>query len=141
MGCLPALRLTETVGRRKLLLMSYFFMIIPFVALGYAPDAHVGFIIFWFALYALVSGGPNILEWSYPNELFPTDIRATAMGVVTAISRIGAAIGTFLMPLSLAHFGIGQTMYFMAILTAIGFVVSLILAPETKGKTLVEASS
>ena len=140
-GCVPALKLTETVGRRPLLLWSFFFMIIPFVALGYAPDAHVGFIIFWFALYALVSGGPNILEWSYPNELFPTEIRATAMGVVTAISRIGAAIGTFLMPLSIDHFGIGQTMYFMAILTAIGFVISFLLAPETKGKTLVEASS
>lgn len=140
-GCIPALRMTETVGRRKLLLISYFLMIIPFIALGYAPNAHVGFIIFWFALYALVSGGPNILEWSYPNELFPTEIRATAMGVVTAISRIGAAVGTFLMPLSIHYFGIGQTMYFMAILTAVGFLVSFMLAPETKGKTLAEASS
>lgn len=140
-GCIPALRMTETFGRRPLLLWSFFLMIIPFIALGYAPHAHVGFIIFWFALYALVSGGPNILEWSYPNELFPTDIRATAMGVVTAISRIGAAIGTFLMPLSIDQYGIGQTMYFMAILTAVGFVISLLLAPETKGKSLVEASS
>lgn len=140
-GCIPALRMTETFGRRPLLLWSFFLMIIPFVALGFAPNAHVGFIIFWFAMYALVSGGPNILEWSYPNELFPTDIRATAMGVVTAISRIGAAVGTFLMPLSIEQFGVGQTMYFMAILTAIGFVVSFLLAPETKGKSLVEASS
>jgi putative MFS transporter len=95
LGCLPALRIGETGGRRPLLLWSFALMVVPFLALGIAPQAPVGVIIFWFCLYAVASGGPNILEWSYPNELFPTDIRATAMGVVTAVSRIGAALGTF----------------------------------------------
>lgn len=140
LGCLPALRWSETKGRRPLLLWSFAVMILPFLALGIAPGAPVALIIFWFCLYAVASGGPNILEWSYPNELFPTDIRATAMGVVTAISRIGAALGTFLLPLSLEHYGDGTTMLFMAALTAIGFVVSYKLAPETKGRSLAESS-
>ncbi|MBB1610629.1 metabolite transporter [Pseudomonas sp. UME83] len=140
LGCLPALRLSETVGRRPLLLWSFALMILPFLALGIAPEAPVALIIFWFCLYAVTSGGPNILEWSYPNELFPTDIRATAMGVITAVSRIGAALGTFLLPLSLEHYGDGATMLIMAAMTAVGFVVSYFLAPETKGRSLSEAS-
>ncbi len=139
-GCLPALRLSETTGRRPLLLWSFVFMIVPFVALGLAPRAPVGMIIFWFCLYAVASGGPNILEWSYPNELFPTEIRATAMGLVTAMSRIGAALGTFLLPISLEHYGDGPTMLMVAALTAVGFVVSLLLAPETKGRSLAQTS-
>jgi putative MFS transporter len=140
LGCLPALKLAETVGRRPLLLWSFAIMIVPFVALGLMPNAPVGMIIFWFCLYAFASGGPNILEWSYPNELFPTEIRATAMGLVTAVSRIGAALGTFFLPLSLEKYGDGPTMLMMAALTAIGFVVSLALAPETKGQSLADAS-
>ena len=140
LGCLPALRLSETVGRRPLLLWSFALMILPFLALGIAPEAPVALIIFWFCLYAVTSGGPNILEWSYPNELFPTDIRATAMGVITAVSRIGAALGTFLLPLSLEHYGDGATMLIMAAMTAVGFVLSYFLAPETKGRSLSEAS-
>lgn len=140
LGCLPALKLSEMVGRRPLLLWSFGIMIVPFVALGLMPNAPVGMVIFWFCLYAFASGGPNILEWSYPNELFPTEIRATAMGVVTAVSRVGAALGTFFLPLSLERYGDGPTMLMMAALTAVGFVVSLALAPETKGRSLANAS-
>jgi len=141
LGCLPALRFAETFGRRPLLLWSFAIMVLPFLALGIAPQAPVLLIIFWFCLYALASGGPNILEWSYPNELFPTDIRATAMGVVVAISRIGAALGTFLLPFSLKHLGDGPTMLIIAGMTAVGFVVSLLMAPETKGRSLAQASA
>ncbi|WP_219825557.1 hypothetical protein [Nonomuraea typhae] len=46
-----------------------------------------------FAFYAFASGGPSILEWIYPNELFPTEVRATAVGVAVGISRIGLMEG------------------------------------------------
>ena len=62
------------------------------------------------------------------------------MGVITAVSRIGAALGTFLLPLSLEHYGDGGTMLIMAAMTAVGFVISYFLAPETKGRSLSEAS-
>ena len=140
LGCLPALRLSETTGRRPLLLWSFAVMVVPFLALGIAPHAPVGVVIFWFCLYAVASGGPNILEWSYPNELFPTEIRATAMGLITAVSRIGAALGTFLLPLSLDRYGDGPTMLMVAALTFVGLLVSLALAPETKGRSLAQTS-
>lgn len=80
------------------------------------------------------------MQWVYPNELFPTEIRATAVGVATAISRIGAAIGTFSLPFLLQKYGIGGTMLMSAGLTLLGFIVCVWLAPETKGLTLRECS-
>lgn len=35
---------------------------------------------------------------------------AGADGLSSSLSRIGAAVGTYLVPLSLVHFGIGPTM-------------------------------
>ena len=140
-GCIIALPLTESVGRRPLLIWSFVLMLIPLTVLGALPQGPAWLIIVAFSAYALFSGGPNILEWSYPNEIFPTEIRATAMGVVTAISRIGAAVGTFLLPIGLVNFGVGGVMYMAAGLTAVGLIVSIILAPETRGRTLAEASS
>ncbi len=76
--------------------------IIPFrswrfrlIFLWLVPDAPVWLVVVAFCAYAFASGGPSILEWIYPNELFPTEIRATAVGVSVGISRIGAATGTY----------------------------------------------
>jgi putative MFS transporter len=63
------------------------------------------------------------------------------MGVVTAVSRIGAAIGTFLLPIGLDHLGTGPTMLAAAALTLAGLVVSILMAPETRNRSLAEASS
>lgn len=76
-----------------------------------------------------------------PNELLPTEFRATAVGIATSVSRFGAATGTYSLPLSISALGTGTTMLFGAILTAVAFVICLIMAPETKGKPLEEVSS
>jgi hypothetical protein len=43
-----------------------------------------------------------------PNELFPTEIRGSAVGLASSLSRIGAAIGTYLVPAALSHISIGS---------------------------------
>jgi putative MFS transporter len=67
-------------------------------------------------------------------------IRATAVGVATAISRVGAAVGTFSLPYSIQTYGIGTTMVMSTGLTFLGFILCFLLAPETKGLTLRECS-
>lgn len=140
LGCAPALRLVETVGRRPLIIWSFALMAVPLFVLGLAPGAPVAVIIACFCLYAFFSGGPNILEWAYPSELFPTQIRATAIGITTGASRIGAAAGTFLVPYALRDWGIGPTMLTAAILTAAGWLVCLLMAEETRNLSLSAAS-
>ena len=58
--------------------------------------------------------------------------------IATSISRVGAALGTYLLPWSLNHLGMGPTFLYAAALTAVGFGICVWGAPETKGHTLEE---
>ncbi|MEU6118708.1 MFS transporter [Streptomyces sp. NPDC047117] len=139
-GCVPAMRLLETVGRRPMIIWSFALMAVPLLVLGLWQDAPVAVVLGCFSAYAFFAGAPGILEWLYPNELFPTSIRATAVGLVVALSKIGAAVGTYLVPTSLEHFGVSGTMCAGAAITVIGLVACLAWAEETRGRTLEDAS-
>jgi putative MFS transporter len=136
LGCLPAMRLLETVGRRRTIIWSFALMVLPLLALGAWSHAPGVVVLILFSLYALFSGGPGILEWAYPNELFPTHVRAAAVGMAVALTRFGAAIGTFLVPLSLVSLGTSATMYIGAGITFVGFLACLAWAEETRSRSL-----
>ncbi|MBP6563293.1 MAG: MFS transporter [Neisseriaceae bacterium] len=131
-GCLVALRLVNPMGRRRLLIHSFLWSGVALLLLGMFPDGSSTVTFVLFSAYALFIGGTQILQFIYPNELFPTEIRATAVGLASSLSRIGAAIGTYLVPMSLASLGIGGTMYVAAAITLIGCFASWKMAPETK---------
>lgn len=141
LGCVPALRMVDRIGRRPVIVWSFALMVVPLAVLGGGSAVPIAVVVTCFCAYALFSGGPTVLEWTYPNELFPTSIRATAGGVATSISRIGAAAGTYLLPISLDRLGIGRTMLIGAGITLAGWLVSLAWAEETRGRTLAETSA
>ena len=140
-GCLLAVAVVDRMGRRPLILHSFFWAGLSLLLLGIFPTAAPVVILALFAAYAVLIGGTQILQWVYPNELFPTEVRGSAVGLVSSLSRIGAAVGTYLVPLSLAGIGIGPTMLLGGVITLIGAAVSFAWAPETRGKTLSEAAS
>ena len=140
-GCIVALFLVNVLGRRRLLLNSFFWSGLALLLLGFFPDSNAYLILLLFAAYALFTGGAQTLQFVYPNELFPTEIRASAVGLASSLSRIGAAVGTYLMPISLERIGIGPTILTAAVITFIGFVVSLKMAPETRDHGLEAAAS
>ncbi|MGE8324893.1 MFS transporter [Pseudomonas urmiensis] len=140
-GCIIATRLINGMGRRRMLINS--FACSGMALLGLAAF-HAGselLILGLFGAYALFIGGAQVLQLVYPNELFPTDIRAGAVGVGTSLSRVGAAIGTWLVPMALDSYGIAFTMYAAAIVTFIGLAFSVALAPETRSLNLQQAAS
>ncbi|MNP82843.1 hypothetical protein D3C76_1816130 [compost metagenome] len=59
----------------------------------------------------------------------------------SSMSRIGSAAGTWLVPVSLQSIGIGNTMLVAALVSLAGLVVSVWLAPETRGMSLEMAAS
>jgi putative MFS transporter len=130
-GCLVALFIVNKLGRRRLMLHSFLWSGIALLLLGVSSGGSPIVILSLFSAYALFIGGTQVLTWIYPNELFPTEIRGTAVGLASSLSRIGAAIGTYLVPFSIDALGIGTTMLVAAGITLLGFAVSLRLAPET----------
>ena len=140
-GCIGGTKLIDVLGRRKMLIHSFFWSGLALLFLGALADSSEMVVLMLFGAYALFIGGAQVLELVYPNEIFPTALRPYAMGWGVSASRIGAAIGTFLVPISLESIGIENTMYIAAAVTFIGLVVSIAWAPETKSKDLAEAAS
>jgi hypothetical protein len=74
-------------------------------------------------------------------------LRCTVEGVqiladlASSLSRIGAAIGTYLMPISLTDIGIGPTMIIGAVVTLVGAGISVQCAPETRNRALADCAS
>lgn len=135
-GCLGAVKLINPLGRRGLLLHSFFWSGLALLLLGIFPDSSAIITIFLFCTYALFIGGAQVLEFVYPNELFPTEVRGTAVGLATSLSRIGAALGTYLIPVALDSIGIANTMYVAFGISVAGFVLALVMAPETHARDL-----
>ncbi|MDQ8705141.1 MFS transporter [Streptomyces sp. LHD-70] len=141
LGCVVALLTVNRMGRRPLVIHSFVWSGLALLVLGIFPDAPDAVIMTLFAAYAIIIGGTQILQWIYPNELFPTEVRGSAVGVASSLSRIGAAVGTYLVPVALSSWGIGGTMLAAAAISLIGAVVSVVWAPETRGMALHESAS
>lgn len=140
-GCALAAWRVDKLGRRPLIIWSFAVMTLGMLVLGLFSNGPVWVIMAGFLVYALASGGPNALDWIYPNELFPTEIRASGTGMATAISQTGAFLGTFALPYWMSEYGVQVTMLAMTVVTFAGLLVSIAWAPETKGLTLSQAAS
>lgn len=93
------------VGRRMLLLVSYVLSTLALSLLATPISAYVLAAILCFVLFTLSEAAGSALQFVYPNEVFPTDLRATGMGLAMSVSRIGAAAGTFLLPMTISSLG------------------------------------
>lgn len=141
LGCYLASRLIDVLGRRNMLILSLMVSGLALLGLGLSNGASSILILFFFALYAVFNGGAQVLALVYPNEIFPTEMRSVAVGIGTSFSRIGAAAGTYLVPVSLTSIGIANTMYVAAAITVFGLMVSWFYAPETRAMSLQEAAA
>lgn len=135
--------LVDRIGRRAILLTPMFAtgVFLAIVALGDMLDLPVAITAVCFFGYLLFYGVMSILPGVYPLELFPTPVRTSGMGFASAASRVGAAAGTFLLPVCLDAFGLPPVLIALAVVCFVGGVVSLVLAPETAGKSLTETGS
>lgn len=140
-GCVIATRLINTIGRRSMVIHSFLWSGLALLGLGFFSHGAELLVLVLFGAYAVFIGGAQVLQLVYPNELFPTEIRSAAVGMGASLSRIGAAIGTWLVPISLEGIGIANTMFAAAAVTMLGLIVSLALAPETRSLSLQEAAS
>ena len=142
-GLLPALYLIEKYGRRPTLIIPFLVSAISLFVLAATSGMNTSFvfILVLFIIYGTFNTAMGAHDWIYPNELFPTHIRGTAMGFITGVTRIASAIGTFFFPFILESYGLAATLYICGALFFIGFLISLFMAPETKNMSLAQTSS
>lgn len=142
-GLIPFLFLVEKWGRRPTIIWPFFISSISLIILGATSGLKMSFVFVFvlFVIYGIFNNAMGMHEWIYPNELFPTHIRGTAVGFSTAITRAASATSTFLFPTIMANYGLANTLYICGGLFFIGFLFTLFMAPETKNMSLTEASS
>jgi putative MFS transporter len=129
------------IGRRPYTLISFALLTASTLAIGLWQSAPAGYVIALFALFALISSAMAALDTVYPSELFPTSIRASATGICVSFSRIGAAIGTLLLPVGIEKFGAHGVTLITGVVAGVGFLISIAWAPETAGLTLAQAAA
>jgi putative MFS transporter len=132
--------LIDRVGRRPLLIVPMFgtAFFLAVVGLNKIIGLSVGITVICFFGYFLTYGVMSILAGVYPVEVFPTSVRTSGEGVSSAASRVGAAVGTFLLPVGLSRYGLSPVLFVLAGVGCVGGITSFFLAPETAGKTLTE---
>ncbi|MFE4835987.1 MFS transporter [Arthrobacter sp. NPDC056691] len=140
-GGVPGLWLVEKIGRRKLLLWSFGIIVVALAIPAFIPNVQAAPLFIALAIFALASGASSFLEVVYPNELFPTEVRATAVGFGTAISRVGSAANTYLMPVAILSFGAAGSLLIGAVISLAGLLATFLLAPETANRSLAELTT
>jgi putative MFS transporter len=141
LGTIISVVFIEKVGRRKLGIPPFFISAIALMSVALFAHASPTIILVCFFTFSLVNAISTTLCGVYPGEVFPTEIRGVGVGFATAFSRIGAAAGTFLLPVVIGSYGVGTAMLIAAGISLFGGIVSYALAPETRGKLLSEASA
>lgn len=123
--------LCNRIARRKFLVSTFY---IAAVSLGVMIIGHNGptiIMVASFCVYAMVMSIAVVIENPYPPELFDNRVRGTGVGIVVAFSRIGAAAGTFLMPILVESIGVYGTLGVCVAVLIIGGVFCQLFAPET----------
>ena len=139
-GVIPAIFLVDRVCRRPLLTIPFAVTGATMVLLALVPQTAGILIALCFIVFAVFNAGSSVLQWIYPTELFPTEVRATAPRVCHGREphrRRRRHISVSDRP---APFGCQQCHADRRWNRALGWVLSLSAAPETRGLSLTAAS-
>ena len=139
-GAVVGLFLVERLGRRQMLIGPFWIMAAALFVVGFWSGAPAVVIIVAFAAYAFFNAISGNLTAVYPAEVFPTDVRTSGVGLASAASRVGAALGTWLLPVGLTTIGVGPCMIIGGVICVAGALISQFMAPETTGLSLTKTS-
>ena len=141
LGALVGMLTIERIGRRRQLIPPFWIMAVVLAVVGLWAGAPALVVVACFAVFSFFNAVQSNLTAVYPIEILSTEIRSTGVGFAAACSRVGAAIGTFLLPIGIDAVGVGVCMLVAAAVCVVGALLSQRMAPETTGKSLPETSS
>eukprot|EP01121_Diplochlamys_sp_Union-15-3_P015667 TRINITY_DN5222_c0_g1_i1.p1 TRINITY_DN5222_c0_g1~~TRINITY_DN5222_c0_g1_i1.p1 ORF type:complete len:194 (+),score=15.41 TRINITY_DN5222_c0_g1_i1:86-583(+) len=135
-GLLVSSLLVEKMGRKKTLAINYAICGLCTLALISNPGRIVGTVLLVIARAAIM--GSFACSWAYTPEVYPTEIRATALGLCSAVSKISAIFTPFI-PSLLTSIGRWIPPIVFSSFCLLSVVASIMLPYETKGQKMVES--
>jgi putative MFS transporter len=135
-GAIAGLIVVDRLSRRSFLIGSFSVTAAAMLILTLWSHAQAWALILLFAVFASVLSAASNLVYVYLPELFPTDLRASGIGLAIAASRVGSAASTFLLPIIVAHYGVRTSLAACVGVLVLGALVCLRWAPETRGVRL-----
>uniref|UniRef100_A0A8C9YM00 SV2 related protein b n=1 Tax=Sander lucioperca TaxID=283035 RepID=A0A8C9YM00_SANLU len=133
-GLLVGLLVIDCIGRKKSMALSFLFSL----CILYWEVSLTATTICIFIARAFIFAGFQV-AYVYTTEVFPTENRASAMGISSAISRMGVLITTLVAQVLLRTSMFGALSFYCG-LSLLGGVASLILPFETLGRVMQESS-
>ena len=140
-GVAVTVALIDKAGRRIFTVPPQWIMTVVFLVIGLWSGAPPAVVLGLFLLFSFLNAMNGTLTSIYPGEVFPTEVRGLGTGFAAAVSRVGAGLGTFLLPIAIEKFGVSASMLVTAVVVFSGALVSQLWAPETKGKSLTETAA
>jgi MFS transporter, putative metabolite transport protein len=136
LGAIAGLLVVDRISRRHFLVGSFVAAAVSMLLLSAWTTMGPIVMTVLFAVFAGVLSAASNLVYVYLPELFPTDLRASGIGLAIAASRIGSAISTFLLPIVVAEYGVRTALSACVAVLAIGALVCQRWAPETRNQPL-----
>lgn len=118
----PAAYLSDKIGRKKLLVLGYFFYGV--VYLGFAINHSLNMFWLLFAIYGLYIGFTEGVEKALVADIAPLNLRATAIGLHATLVGIGLLPASLFAGLLWEFLGAAAPFYFggfMGIVASVGF--------------------
>jgi putative MFS transporter len=132
LGTVLGILVIDKLSRRSFLIGSFTITAIALAALSSSASWSSSSVVTVFAVFAFVLSAAANLEGVYLSELFPTELRASGIGLAVAASRVGAATATFLLPIVVSQLGARPALQSCAGVLAFGGLACLLWAPETR---------
>ncbi|KRM26328.1 MFS transporter [Limosilactobacillus panis] len=130
-GVLIGTALFKHISRRAFLIGTFFLSALALVLMVVGNHFPNVVMITLFAFFAVILSAGLVLDYPYPTELFDIKVRATGVGTCITISRIGAASGTFLLPILTNIGGASLAMIVCTAVLIVGGLICIFWAPET----------
>ncbi len=122
-------------------------MAVALTVIGAWSAAPALIVVVCFAAFSFFNAAGGDLTGVYPSEVFPSELRASGIGLAAAASRIGAAAGTFLLPVGISNIGVGPSVLIGAAVVVVGLGVGARLhrlsqyqAPTTRFEVLISSA-
>ena len=139
--CILAMRMVDSWGRRKLMLLGSIGLALVYFMLGTSYFFELkGLAILILVMVAIATYAMTLapITWVVLSEIFPNSIRGTAMAIATSALWIACFVLTYTFPILNKMLHASGTFWLYGIICFSGFLFILKKLPETKGKSLEE---